>query len=244
MLRLIGCGCSQSGTLRTAGRLDLHRLCSGSHGCLGFLNCGLLTRSRRRCRYCCWWWREALCQPGTRTELVWLDDGGGERPASPAAGRTEALCSCTSCCKGAPCLCCCGERKQGRDEELVYESVKWWSFWLLSTSLEALLDFTKPASFTMLYSDFTHNFRFFSWSKTNNVFLVFLLPLHSSFYSWLLYIVYVTQPQAHSFHCRHTSVKTGHKYKYSCFKRSDKARPSSLLVKTPYNHNVCGSNQT
>ncbi len=123
---LIGCGCSQSGTLRTAGHLDLWGLCWGSRGWLGILKWNQLKRSRCRhccccyCCCCCWWWwsRGALRQPGTRTELVCLAGGHGEHPASPAAGRTEALCSCTSRCRGAPCLCCCRERKQKGGEEL------------------------------------------------------------------------------------------------------------------------------
>lgn len=96
LLHLIGCGCSQSGTLRTAG---LWVLCSGSRGWLGVLNCNQLKTS-----CCCW--RVALHQPGTGGHLICLGVGCGERPASPAAGRTEELCSCTSCCRDAPCLCC------------------------------------------------------------------------------------------------------------------------------------------
>lgn len=129
VLCLIGCGCSQSGTLRTAGHLDLWGLRWGSRGWLGVLNWNQLKRSRC-CRCCCccccrWWWKGALHQPGTRAELVCLAGGRGERPASPAAGRTEAPCSCTSCCRDAPCLCCCRERKQigGEELERVYESV-------------------------------------------------------------------------------------------------------------------------
>lgn len=114
VLRLIGCGCSQGGTLRTAGHLDLWGSCSGFHGWLVDLNWTRLWRSPRHCCCCFWRWSKALCQPGTRTQLVGPDGGCGERPASPAAGRTEAPCSCTSCYKGAPCLCYCRQHEGNR----------------------------------------------------------------------------------------------------------------------------------
>ncbi len=144
MLGLIGCVYGQSGTLRTAGRPDLWGLGSGSQWGLEVLNWNQQRRSLHCCCCCCcccccgcccccyccccwcfWWCRGALCQPGTSTRLLCLAAGCGERPASPAAGRTEALCSCTSCCRDAPCLCCCRRCKQKGDEELkqVYKSI-------------------------------------------------------------------------------------------------------------------------
>ena len=76
----------------------------------------------RRCCCCFWRWREALCQPGTRSQLVCRGGGRGEHPASPTAGRTEAPCSCTSCCRDAPCLCCCRQNRRKGDEELEWTS--------------------------------------------------------------------------------------------------------------------------
>lgn len=64
------------------------------------------------------WW-----PAGSRSSPPWARSrphgrrgrAGGARPASPAAGRREAPRSCTSCCRGAPCLCCCGGGRHGED---------------------------------------------------------------------------------------------------------------------------------
>lgn len=100
VLHLKGCGCSQSGTLRTAGHpVPWNRL----------------WRSPRYRCCCCCCGIGALCWSLTRT-LHGQAGGCGGRPASPAASRTEVLCSCTSCCKDAPYLCCCQEAKDEREK--------------------------------------------------------------------------------------------------------------------------------
>lgn len=111
-LCLIRRGCNQTGTLRTAGQWGLWSEPRGRLGVLHWNHQRWSCCRRRHCRCSCrwWWWRrEALRQRGTTTHPVCPAGGGGERPASRAAGRTGALCSCTSCCRDAPCLCCCRE---------------------------------------------------------------------------------------------------------------------------------------
>lgn len=96
-LHLKGCGCSRSGTPRTAAH---------------WVQWSLQWRSLRfRCCCCCCSGMSSPCRPGTRTLPSSRGGGCGGHPASPAADRTEALYSCTSCCKDAPCLCCCSQRK-------------------------------------------------------------------------------------------------------------------------------------
>lgn len=129
VLGLIGWERSQIWALRTAGRSRLRGLCWDSRGSLEVLNWNQLRRSRL---WCCKL-REDLCQLGTRTEVVFLDGGGGEHQASPAAGHTKALYSCTSCCRDAPYLCCCGGHKRDAGEEF-----KWLQtfFFLLQSLLQ------------------------------------------------------------------------------------------------------------
>lgn len=50
-----------------------------------------------------------FCSPPPRVQHSWLlGRAAGERPASPARDRRVELRSYTSCCTGAPFLCCCG----------------------------------------------------------------------------------------------------------------------------------------
>lgn len=99
--------CSRGESLRTAGRSDL----------MGFCWSRSLQRPSCHLHRCCWRRRRrGFAQFGAGAEMIWRDGAGGERRASPAAGRTEALCSCTSCCTGAPCLCCCKEGNKKKKE--------------------------------------------------------------------------------------------------------------------------------
>lgn len=116
MLHLIGCGCSRSGTPRTAAHWVQWSWQSRSH--------------RFRCCCCCCCGKSSLCRPATTTLPSAPAGWCGERPASLAAGRTEALYSCTSCCKDAPCLCCCSQRKTegtvwGQPGECFNASIHW-----------------------------------------------------------------------------------------------------------------------
>lgn len=153
VLHLKGCGCSQSGTLRTAGHPVLwNQPWKSPH-----------------CRCCCCG-MGALCWSLTKT-LLGQAGGCGGRPASPAAGRTEALCSCTSCCKDAPYLCCC---KEAKDEREKLEETKKLVSMPLSTSEHAQKNVLWPRLSSLFFC------HWLQWSNLAWLILFFKKPLYIS----------------------------------------------------------------